>query len=481
MSYQSDTALRNVAATTCRGVKSRSESGGRKTGGGGALGRKRQYFHPEGGREANRKAKKPSQSRRERFADQRQAASIYRSYEARLAEQAAPLHVLNRLAGRGVCLCGWTQIADIETSLKRVRREDGWHAFLSGAQMCGLRWVCPVCTHKRGEEDRQAINDGLAAARAIPGLHPVMLTLTTRHHAREAASDVLDGITRAEQRLKRLKVWTRLSEEMEGYARVLEWTHGRNGHHPHYHGILLVRAESEEAAINKVRQLQPAYMRQLTSAGRDGASRAAWERSFQVQGAAAAAQYVTKWGMAEEMTGAASKASVTPWRLLRLSRTAETHTERQRSAALWWEIIQATKGKTQLHKSSGWKALVEKYRADQEIEPESVPEIVDTFGIRGSGEEATSKWRRARSRTLGIREAAEAAEDLATARAGVRQAMASGPTDADILREMDDDDDGQVIDDDWSDAIDLPAPTPISLSVAAVASAAVRPPPGQGP
>ena len=481
MSYRLDATPQTLVATPCRGVNSCFESGGRQTASEASLGRKRQYFHPEGGGEASRAAKKPSQSRRERFADQRQAASIYRSHEARLVEQAAPLHVLNRLAGRGVCLCGWTQIADIETSLKRVRREDGWHAFLSGAQMCGLRWVCPVCTHKRGEEDRQAINDGLAAARATPGLHPVMLTLTTRHHVREAASDVLDAITTAEQRLKRLKVWTRLSDEMEGYARVLEWTYGQNGHHPHYHGIFLVYAESEEAAIDKVRQLQPAYMRQLAFAGRDGTSRAAWERSFQVQGAAAAAQYVTKWGMAEEMTGAASKASVTPWRLLRLSRTAETDTERQRSAALWWEIVQATKGKTQLHKSSGWRALVEKYRADQEIEPESVPETVETFGTRYAGEEATSEWRRARSRTLGIREAAEAAEDLATARAGVRQTLASGPTDVDILREMDDDDDGQVIDDDWSDAIDLPAPTLISLSVAAVALAAVRPLPGQGP
>ena len=396
--------------------------------------------------------KNPIKIRRETAADQRQAAAIYRWYESRLVEHSAPLEELNRMAGRGVCMCGWTQIAETETTLKRVRRDDDrWHAFMSGTQMCGLRWVCPVCTHKRGEQDRQAVNDGLAAGRAL-GLYPVMLTLTTRHHARERGADILQGIAAAEQRLKRLKVWGRLSERVVGYARVLEWTHGRNGHHPHYHTIFLVHADSQEAAIEAVQELQPAYMRQLESAGRDGTTRAAWQRSFQVQGAAAAEQYITKWGIAEELTGAGAKSSMTPWRLLRLSRTAETEAERHRAAALWWEIIQATKGKSQLHKSQGWRKLVEEWREaqDEQLE-EPEPEVVDVFGIRDKGGEASIAWRQARTRTLVIREAAESHDDLATATARVRTALVRGETDQSILDDMADDDIEVVIDDDDGD------------------------------
>ena len=93
---------------------------------------------------------------------------------------------IDALPGRGVTMCGWTQIADTETELMRQPRPDGHHAYLSGLQMCGLRWVCPICTAKAAQADRQDVNDGLAAARAM-GLFPVMVTLTTRHRRGEAA------------------------------------------------------------------------------------------------------------------------------------------------------------------------------------------------------------------------------------------------------------------------------------------------------
>lgn len=416
----------------------------------------------EGGVKKKNKAqqnKGKQQGRRDLIADQRRAASIYwNAVETAKAEWARAGgdwktldDVVASVPARGVTMCGWTQIAELNTDLMRQPGPDGHHAYLTGLQMCDLRWVCPICTARRGMEDRQVVNDGLSAARAR-GLFPVMITLTTRHHVREAAEDVLGGIMRAEQRLKRLKVWTRLKALAVGYARVLEWTYGAHGHHPHFHMIMLIRAESEAHAIAQAETLRGAYMRQLTASGRDGESPAALEHSFHVQGAAAAEGYITKWGAAEELTGSLAKDggkdSLTPWQLLRLARTASgrigrtAQQARQRYAAIWWQIIRATKGKAQLYKSEGWNALVEAWRAEQpEPEAKLEPELVRTLGRREKRTQGSPAFLAARGRTISLREAAESVDDLDAARAAVALALAGGVTDAEIIRAMRDDDD----------------------------------------
>lgn len=406
----------------------------------GRLGNKRQYFSGHEGGKTPRVAKNTNKIRREAAADQRQAAVIFNSKRDAIEAVGGDA---GGLAGRGVCLCGWTQIAEQESALKRVQRDGRQHAFISGAQMCGLRWVCPICTAKRANDDKNFVNDGLAAARKKLRMFPVMMTLTTRHTKKEAAVDVLRGIVRAEQKLKTSKPWKRLKEKLVGYARVLEWTYGKNGHHPHFHTILLVQAESEEGAVAAVEELHAAYMYQLAAAGRDGTSNAAWKRSFQVQGASAAEGYITKWGSAEELTGAQKKdggEGMTPWQLLRSSRDHEDENERMRCGQIWWEIIQATKGKAQLYKSEGFKRLVEEYRADNEPEPEPEPEVVLDLGVRDKGFMITLRFEKARVRTLALREAVERIDDLVTARATAELLLDIGETDGEIFDKMKPDD-----------------------------------------
>lgn len=400
--------------------------------------------HGKGGQTDDTKKEKAQQNkgkrlrgRRDLVADQMRAASIYWHY----ANQAGPGA---KLPGRGVTFCGWTQIAEMRTELLRVPDETGYRAYFSGVQVCGLRWVCPCCTASAAQIDRAYVNDGLSAARAA-GLWPVMITLTTRHDATESAEEVLAGIIRAEQKLKTVKAWRRFSDRIAGYARVLEWTYGKHGHHPHFHSIKLVRADSEEEAIQAAYELQPAYMRQLEAAGRDGTSEAAWRHSFQVQGAAAAGAYIAKWGSAEELTGALAKSGVgeglTPWQLLRLARTAPDEADRQRYAAIWWEIVGATKGKAQLYKSEGWRELVEQLRQDEQAlgETEAEPERVMGFGMREKGGSPTMAWLDAVPRRLAIREAAEAHPDIQQAAVAVAEAIRAGPTDYELVGGADDD------------------------------------------
>lgn len=480
MSFRADLQPQNLAFTAryqqreshradCAcGRCSRADGGPHSGGGGAPLGiRGNSLTPPQGVAEKNKekprqnKGKKShSQGRRDLIADQRRAASIYwkavedasKEWEAGNMSRAEHDVLTKGFAGRGVTWCGHTQIAETETEQKVQDRGDYMHSFFTGLQTCGLRWVCPICTMRKAQEDRQFVNDGLAAARAA-GLFPVMLTLTTRHKRREEAEEVLRGIMQAEQGMKDSTRWRKLCKSVVGYARVLEWTWGElHGHHPHFHTILLMRALSEVDAVEQVEKLRGTYLRQLTAAGRDGETPAAMERSFHVQGAAAAEGYITKWGLAEEITGTVAKAAhgenLTPWQLLRMARTAlargrrTADQERGKYAAVWWDIVRTTKGKSQLYKSHGFKKLVLEWRENQPpADPVPEPKTVRVYGQRRKAGEASSGWMAARDRTIILREAAESTADIDAARAAVALALVGGLTDAEIIRAMRDDDD----------------------------------------
>ena len=457
----------------------RRAEGGLEAPEGGRLGSKRQYIHPPKGEEplpslvfkapeTKNDIKKRHANRRETAADGRQAGRIYNSFVDRLIEDDATPDEIHDVAGRGVTMCAWTQIADVETLVKRVGlKTGGSRSFMTGLQCCGLRSVCPSCTHKAARRDKAWVNDAMAQARK-EGLIPVMMTLTVRHSRRDTPKLLLDAISTAEQRIKRLAVWKRVMENCGGYCRVLEWTWDeKNGHHPHYHEVLFVRADDEAKAIAVVEDLRGAYMRQLQRVGRDGTTKAAWKHSFQVQGASAVSNYITKWGVAEELTGAQSKdaGGLTSWQLLRKSRTDSDNSDRQKFAAVWWEIIQAMKGRTQLHKSTDFIALAERFRETQEVEEQIEPETLLSLGTRKKGDDPTLDFEIARVRKLAIFEAAESALTTVEAISAAKIAMRRGMTDTEILDAGDDDVDFCVIDDDddmrdWVGFAQATAPPP---------------------
>lgn len=433
-----------------------------------ALGSNREYFHLEPTRHA--------QNRREIRADQRAASAIYFREYRKLERQDADRETLKSLPAAAVGGCGLSQIAGMETLLQRGRvTADEHRAFISGVQPCGLRWVCQHCAKAAAENDRQTVNAALAAARG-KGLFPVMLTLTTRHSRQDEAEALLAAIADAEQRMKRLKVWQRL--ESAGYARVLEWTYGKNGHHPHFHSIIMMRVGSEAEAVAAVKALQPAYMRQLERAGRDGTTPAAWRRSFQVQGAAAASSYLTKWGAAEELTGAQHKnegQGLNAWQLLRLARKAQAsdgwtaQEARAHYGGKWWEIMRAVKGRAQIYKSEGFRELAAEYLAENPSDEPPEPETLMTFGTREKGGGITGLWEQASPHILAIKETAERIEDGTEAAAEIAARLRAGdfPTDSALL----DDDGPDVLDDedaatsiDEKNAIHTPAPRTPALA-----------------
>lgn len=395
----------------------------------------------------------PSQKRREAHADQRRAAEIYRTF--------APDG--ERMAGRGVCFCGWTRIANKRIKMKMVGAGTAApRTFYEGLHKCDLGLVCPVCAKPKSEINRTWVNAGVAAGRKL-GLHPLLMTLTTRHKRDDDLGALRKALAKAERALKtgQRSVWGKLKSGpmRHGFAKALEATWGaRNGHHPHTHYVLLIEAEDEEDALRLVQPLREAWLRELEKVGLDGTSAAARLHAFDVRGSGAVGDYMTKWGadgwdVADEVTRATAKEGrgdrMTPWQLLRRSRTEPDDAGRLFYASRWWEFAQAFKGAHQLRMSPEFKSLAAAWLEENppEVREESEPEEVFDFG----GPEEAGVWSYARHKRLLMRENAEKAAGVvggvAGAREAVRSTLVESRTDTDLVAS---DDPGSLLDDDPS-------------------------------
>lgn len=396
--------------------------------------------------------------RRERWADQRQAANIFR-------RQAEEMGVsLKEIKGRGVTLCGWTQIANQGGSrlmLADPGDEGAARAFWTGIQKCTSGWVCPVCTHAKAEEARTSLNLGLAGARRL-GLSPVMMTLTARHDKEMSLSDFWKALSTADKEMKRSRAWKALNAKPTkkrgpgpmrrgGFAKAVEVTYSeRAGWHPHPHLVCLLDLP-EDQAIAAMEGLRDEWLHQLNRVGLDGVSAAARKHAFQVQGAAAAGNYITKWGAAEEMTGQAKKEgkqeSRTMWQLLRDARTEKTEKKRMRAERLWFESAQAMVGVHQLRMSPAFKQLAEDERERADTgEEKAEAEAVQVWGCGLVRHDPT--WEHVRWKRLRAIEAAEKA-GLVGARDAVLDVVTSSRFDSDDLKSVDEDP-GPLIEDDPS-------------------------------
>lgn len=271
----------------------------------------------------------PAQERRAtRYRHQRAAASL--------------------LPGSRTGLCLWA-VASMSYGVDVIHSTAEDRARFSGLQTCGSVWACPCCSGTVSETRRGELNALLAWARA-EGLHPVMLTLTARHGAADALPTLLSGMKDAKRRLSVHRTSTALRPRIVGHVTATEVTGGgANGWHPHFHQVMLVRADDQAAALALVETLREPWLASLRRAGLDGAGAA-----FQVQGATAAGQYLGKWGAAEELALSGKKsgrAGRSPFQLL----ADYADQGDKRAGALFAEYAAAFKGRRQLVWSPGLK------------------------------------------------------------------------------------------------------------------------------
>jgi hypothetical protein len=251
-------------------------------------------------------------------------------------------------------------------------------AHYTGLQTCSSVWACPVCAAKIAERRRAELLSAMCVHQANGGnVH--LLTLTVPHQRGDVLKELLDQQAKALKRFWNDRVTKVVLAEMGylGQVRALEVTHGRkslfnNGWHPHFHVLLFtgVGADAKASTLYQRHQWQLALYEVWAKACEyAGLGTPSLQHGLKLDNGKKASNYVTKWGLEDEMTKAHLKkgraGGETPFDFLRA--VADDSSDKQ-AAALFREFVHAFKGKRQLGWSKGLKkALAVENVSDEEL------------------------------------------------------------------------------------------------------------------
>lgn len=260
-------------------------------------------------------------------------------------------HAAKLLGGKArVGLCRWSVVsksAGVDMVASSYGDGQGDRVHYEGLQTCGSVWSCPCCSARISETRRDEMNQLLKWARSN-GYRVMMLTLTARHGRDDDLAELLERMKDAKQRWARHRSYRRIKSHMIGSVTATEVTGGgQNGWHPHFHVIVIMDGDED------MTPLRDAWLASLHGAGLDGTG-SGWDiRSGDETG-----RYVAKWGAAEELTLSRHKTGRgrtgrTPAQLL-----AASSDEGDKAAGhLWAEYARVFHGRRQLVWSRGLKAL----------------------------------------------------------------------------------------------------------------------------
>lgn len=242
---------------------------------------------------------------------------------------------------------------DASESVSVRYNERSNQAHYANVQRCGSVWLCPVCAAQISEGRRQELKAGIKQFSQSKG-SVYLLTLTNPHHHGDNLISLLAGQKKA---IKYLWSDRKPKEHFSALGKVghiisTEVTHGSNGWHPHFHILLFF---SHKIDIKSLNAFVASYWQHCCK--KAGLKIPSLEHGCDLQDGTYAEQYVSKWGLEDEMTKGHIKkgqsGSATPWDLLRLSEDGC-----ERSGRLFQQYAIAFKGKRQLSWSRGLKALL---------------------------------------------------------------------------------------------------------------------------
>lgn len=279
----------------------------------------------------------------ERFALQEMARSILREMIERNGKMTYVHQVRNCLRAKITKKKGVTLFYNVE-------REQ---ANFGNLQRCYSVWNCPICSMTITEGRRSELKQGLANWIDAGG-HAYLVTFTNSHHKGDNLGDLLQG-----QKKAFVKFWEkRKVKEMlkrlgyQGRIVATEVTWGeQNGWHPHYHMIFFFDHEINSQGIQSYLALE--WQDACVKAGLKAPDLI---HGVDVRNGTRAAEYVSKWGLEEEVTKGHLKkglnGSLTPFDLLRGCSTNNHY------KTLFKQFADVFKGKQQLVWSKGLKDLL---------------------------------------------------------------------------------------------------------------------------
>lgn len=291
--------------------------------------------------------------------------------------------------------CHRWRIPKEEIQIQRSLVHDG--TFFSGLEVCASVWLCPLCASKISERRCAELQQALANSKAA-GFWPQLLTLTFPHKS----FDVLGGPSGILSRMLhafthkmltgRSGVDLRLSVPYAGIIRALEVTHGQNGWHPHLHVLVFSRCRSPLTYQESVWRAH--WSRACLRANLPLPSET---HGCRLENGDAVAQYLSKWGLSQELTKAHLKRGrekgASPWDLLAIA-AGEVWPEQPQidpatAGRLWLTYADAFKGRRQLVWSRGLKDLLD---VDPATDDELANEDLDTAAALYQISDAEWSW-----------------------------------------------------------------------------------------
>lgn len=291
----------------------------------------------------------------ERFALQEIARSILRDMIERNGKMTYVHQVRNCLRARISKNKGVTLFYNVE-------REQ---ANFGNLQRCYSVWNCPICSMTITEGRRTELKQGLSNWLDVGG-SVYLVTFTNSHHKGDDLEDLLQG-----QKKAFIKFWekTKVKKMLKclGYkGRIVatEVTWGdKNGWHPHYHMLFFFDHHIDANGLQSFLALE-----WQAACIKSGLKAPDLVHGVDVQNGTYAAQYVSKWGLEDEVTKGHLKkglnGSLTPFDLLRGAST------NNQFKTLFKQFADVFKGKQQLVWSKGLKDLltIEQVTDEQLIE-----------------------------------------------------------------------------------------------------------------
>ena len=234
-----------------------------------------------------------------------------------------------------------------------VYRRDNCSTYYGGLTVCGSTWTCPVCAAKISERRRTELTSAVSTWKDRGGFI-AFLTFTVPHTIHSKPFELVDTLLELYRALNSGR--NRMSVAVPnfvGQVKALEVTHGEHGWHPHFHVLLFVDKKPDLQEIHK--KIWSRWESLVRSSGLGVPS----ESAFKVEDGSKAAQYVSKWGIPEEMTkghikNARSERGRTPFALL-----ADYNRGDKQAGALFRQFAQTFKGRQQIRWSAGLRNLLE--------------------------------------------------------------------------------------------------------------------------
>lgn len=272
-------------------------------------------------------------------------------------------------------------------------------AGISGVQVCGLVWACPVCSAKIRQR-RSADLERLVLAHVNAGGGAAFGTLTLPHGRGDRLKPLLVAVAESWQAVRRSRGVRAAMDThgVVGFVRAVEVTIGENGWHPHLHVLALTAAPLTDDALADVgAAIASAWRKAVVAHGFREPSIAHGVRWQQVAGAgggAALARYLTK--VQDDGFGRSIGAEMTRGDLKAGRRRSRSISEILEGAIrgdvdslrLWWEFEQATRGHRVLTWSTGLRRRLGALAAEQ-----SDDELADQVDGVVVAELTADEWR----------------------------------------------------------------------------------------